>query len=733
MKLYDKIASYPSLLQGFYRVRENDGAPGYDNISIDEFEDNIQENIALLYAQLRNRTYKQQPFLMFETKRKNGKTRLISIPCVRDRVAQEAAMTVLQPIIEAELENESYAYRKGFSREGAVQKILYLFKKGYFWLADADIQDFFNNIDHDILIGRLREILDDIEIIDLLIKFIQPEYYYKNKKYKQTKGLPLGSAVSPLLANLYLDKFDEEIKKRGLQLVRFADDFVILTKTKPAAEEAIKISEILLEGLKLKLNLEKTKVSSFKEGFKYLGYIFLNSLVVPASPKDTTSVSSFGADSLDAETLRSIAAKKEKLKQLESGLNSSTVGSAFLDALNKKGITLQQFTDSLTLGTKTDFTEKEKSEPLDIKEEATEDEEKYFQIEETKQPPNAPLLSEFKRTLYIQEQGSMLSKEGGRFVISKDNVILLEVPVIKISHILVFGNCFITPTVYQTCLINSIPIALLSSHGRYYGTIESYFGRNTELEKLQYLRSIDENFTLDIAKNTVKSKIHNSRVLLQRHIKKIKNPAIPDHLKDMKHFVESVDSALSRDELRGIEGNAAAIYFNCFGKLFNVDTGFYTHNFKRVKRPPTDPVNSLLSFGYTLLGFNIYSFLCTAGLNPYIGFFHSDRAGHPALASDVIEEFRHIIDSLVLYVINKRIIKKKDFYFLKEPSLPCMLTQKGRKEFIRQFEIKMNQNTYHNPSGSKVNYRKCIQLQCIQLAGCIKGSLSIYTPMKITL
>lgn len=732
-RVYDKIASYSSLLQGFYRVRENDGVPGFDHVSIDDFEENIKENISLLYRQLKRFSYSPKPFLMFESKKHNGKIRLISIPCVRDRVVQESAMIVIEPIIESELENESYAYRKGFSREGAAQKIISLFNKGFCWLADADIHDFFNNIDHSILISRVKEIISDPDAVDLLIKFITPEYYYKNKKYRQTKGLPLGSAISPLLANLYLDKFDEEIKKRGMQLVRFADDFLILTKTKPDAEQAIKVSETLLESLKLKLNAGKTKVSSFKEGFQYLGYIFLNSLVVPASPKDNTRIrSSFFNDSLDEDTLRKIASKKEKVKKLEAVLNSSVVGSAFLKALEEKGITLTQFIDEQA---KLSPKENAQAEKTLIKDVETEDDfpdiEPPADIQKVKEVPRAVSIGEFKRTLYLHEQGCTLSKEGGRFFVTKGETILLEIPIIRISHIIIFGNCLITPAVYQTCLINNIPIALLSSRGRYYGTIDSYVNRNTELEKIQFLRSLDKSFSLAFAINQVKIKIHNSRVLLQRHNKKIKSSEINSVLDRTKNVLQSIDSVSSVEQLRGIEGNAASEYFQNFGTLFNPDTGFYSANFSRVRRPPTDQVNSLLSFGYTLLGFNLFSFLDAYGLNPYIGFYHVDRQGHPTLVSDIIEEFRHVIDSLVLYVINRKILKKSDFYFLKEPSSPCMLTKRGREEYLRQFEIKMHQVTTHSPSGAKVNYRKCLQLQAIQLANYLKGNLSDYHPMKI--
>jgi len=335
----------------------------------------------------------------------------------------------------------------------------------------------------------------------------------------------------------------------------------------------------------------------------------------------------------------------------------------------------------------------------------------------------------FKRTLYIQNQGAELRKENQRFIVQKEDKTIGDYPAVKINQIIIFGNCQISPAVMQFCLINNIPITLLSSYGKYYGRLESTEHRNHELELLQYLFSLNEKFTLDFSKRIISAKVNNTRILLQRANKRRDDSKILEAINEIKILQRKIEKSGSAESLRGVEGALAAVYFSVFGRLFLKETGFFLNDFKRIKRPPTDPINSLLSFGYTLLNSNIHSFLHSFGLHPYVGFFHVIKEGHAALASDLIEEFRHIIDSLVIQVINKGILKRTDFYFAKEPGLPCFLKNEARKEFLRQFEIKMHKITTHTPTGIKADYRRCISLQIKQLTQLLRGEKNDYIPI----
>ena len=744
MEIYTQIISYPALLYGYYRVKESDGAAGIDGVELEDFEEDLQKNITRLNYQLTSGKYKPLPLLAFEKKtlpewntKKTTvpKIRLLTIPAVRDRIVQAAALNILEPIIDAELEDESFAYRKGFSRESAARRINLLFNKGYTWLLDADIRKFFDSVDHDILFTRLGSIVNDGKLLELIKNWIQCEYVFNNKKWRQLTGLPLGLVISPILANLYLDKFDEEIAKRGMHLVRFADDFVILTRSKTEAMDALKLTAELLADVKLELNTEKTKISNFNEGFKYLGYIFLNSLIVPAGEKDTSKPVPFNIDNdalLEIERFKEITAKKKEAKIFEQNLQSTLLGQQLLTAIENKGLTLNDFIknlkpEPLPADEKTDEVTGIEKEP----EGETSKEKEEGEIKTAKEIPYDAYAVSVKRTLYIQTQGSELRKEGERFLVIKGETILIDIPALRINQIIIFGTSTISPAVMQYCLTNKILISLLSSYGKYFGKIENAFNKNIEIEQLQYLSNLDELFSLGIAKCVVEAKINNLRTLLQRVIKRRENEGIKQAVDELKKCLSNIETAKNAEQLRGVEGNASAVYFAVYGNAFLKGSGFFTPNFTRTKRPPLDPINSLLSFGYTLLSANIYSTLAALGLNPYVGFFHTIRHGHPALASDLIEEFRHVIDSLVIQVINKSILTRKQFYFVKDDEMPCLLTNEGRKEYIRQFEIKMHRVTTHTPTGKKADYRRCILFQVQQYIKVLKREKEKYEPMRV--
>lgn len=745
MSLYTQIAAHNSLILGFNKVQESDGVAGIDNISIIDFESDLENQVNLLHEELKHFSYKPQPVIFFERLKHDGSKRLLSLFCVRDRVAQSSAMLVLNPVFEAEYEKESFGFRKGMSRETAAREIYKLYNEGYKWILDADIKEYFDSVDHEILFKRLEQVIKEQEVIRLIKKWVECECLIDKKKKKIKAGLLQGSVISPMLANIYLDKFDEKLKADGFRLVRYADDFIILTKEKPEAEKALNRTKDLLAELKLELNQSKTSIRSFDEGFKYLGYIFLNSLIIPASPKDTSHpLHNISPKELSDETIEKISAltKLNRLNRIKPGepaevteekLKATELGTAFLKALEDKGITLDSFLKQTAI----------ESQSFPVKQDE-EVEQALLENEFTDQPEEAetgkavnvvppPQVTSLKRTLYIQEQGSILKKEGERLLIVKDGAELLEIPAIKISSIIIFGTCTVTPAVIQFCLRKNLPITLLSSRGKYYGCIESTFANNAELERIQVFRTIDSEFPLNLAKQIAGGKIFNKRTILQRHLKRITNEEINTTANELGRILKRLDASKSLDDLRGFEGVAAAKYFSVFGRLFHTQKGFYTEKFLRTRRPPLDPVNSLLSFGYTMLASNIFSFIKARGLNPYCSYFHSPKLGHPALASDMMEEFRFLVDTLVIYVLNHKILNRNDFYFTKEPSTPCYLTNNGRKIFIKQFEIKMHQKINYPLTGLKVDYRRCLDLQIQQLVQVIKGEKEIYEPFKTIL
>ncbi|MEI6639379.1 MAG: CRISPR-associated endonuclease Cas1 [Chlorobium sp.] len=709
-----------TLFQAWNKVVSNDGMAGYDKQSITDYSWRIEEHLAALGRQLLTGTYEAQPLLKLVMLKPTGKLRTLLIPTVMDRVAQTAAAIVLTPLVESELGANTFAYRQGLSRMTAAREIERLRNLGYHWVVDADISSFFDTVDHPLLFERFRELCDDEEMLKLISRWLTALIVDgQNPKVKNTAGLPQGCPISPMLANLYLDKFDERIEKEGFKLVRFADDFLILCKTKPKAEAALELSESALAELKLHLNNEKTRITTFSEGFKYLGYLFIRSLVLPTkmhpeewydklgklklrkAPKDSTETDT---DEYELQTGDSgtITVTKETLLQTE-------FGEKLLQSLEKQQVDVDKFLEKTA-----------KEDILRQKE---------------KQAALNKLYSPLLNTLYLQEQGSILRKEGERFSVEKEDLQINDIIVRRVDQILVLGNVSLTTPAMQYCMKNNIPITFISQHGSYFGRLEATTNDNSAVERFQYLRSLDEPFALDIASRIVQAKIRNSRTMIQkrRAMAWESNGELKEKfdttLSLMTSLAEHTKTCENMDALRGLEGKTAALYFELFGLLFKKELPFYTDAFRRVRRPPTDPVNSLLSFGYTLLHNNVFSLVRMKGLNPYIGFLHAEDKGNPALINDLVEEFRTIIDSMTLYTLNKGVLRNKDFYYRKDKA-GCFLTDEARKKFLEVFEQRMWEESLDPQSGKSMNLRRHIESQVVKISEVLAGTTALYEPYR---
>lgn len=331
----------------------------------------------------------------------------------------------------------------------------------------------------------------------------------------------------------------------------------------------------------------------------------------------------------------------------------------------------------------------------------------------------------FLRTLYIQEQGAVLRVENDCFRVTvnrnDEEKELLDIQAIKVGQIVIFGVCMITPAAMRHCLCNRIPVVLLSQRGEYFSRIESTDYVNIELERLQFQRSTETVFPMECARVFVNAKLHNSRVLLKRHSEEYGSEALSQAIASIEKLEKSVLMATSIDEIRGYEGGGAAVYFGVFEELFDTE-GFSFR--QRIKRPPTDPVNAMLSFGYSLLFNNLFSMARLHRLHPYVGFLHADKPAHPALISDLIEEFRTLIDGLVIGLVNKRFINPAEFSIARnDDGSPkgCYLSDGARKVFLREFENLMHRMTTHPGTGYEVTYRRCLDLQAGEFALVVKG------------
>ena len=274
--LKDKVIKVKNMKVAAKHVLDNAGSAGVDRIDTVEFKENYSVYMRELYRELLEDRYHSKPALRVFIPKSDGRKRPLGIPTVKDRIAQAAVRGILEPIYEKEFCDCSLGFRKGKSQIDAINKIEEYKEQGYKWVLDADIKGFFDNIDHELLIEFIKQKVTDGWVIEMIKSWLTMGVM-KDKEYIPTeKGTPQGGVISPLLANIFLHEFDKLMVERGYKLVRFADDFVVMTKTKRKAKRAYEVvKEIITGKLKLELHPEKTVITNFGEGFVFLGFEFI--------------------------------------------------------------------------------------------------------------------------------------------------------------------------------------------------------------------------------------------------------------------------------------------------------------------------------------------------------------------------------------------------------------------------------------------------------------------------
>lgn len=279
--LIDKVYDPENLEDAWKKVRANRGSAGIDRESIAQFTANERQNLVELHRVLRNKKYSHMPVKRVFIPKSKGKMRPLGIPTIRDRIVQQAILNTFDRfnIFESNFLDCSYGFRPGRNAHQAIGEVERLRDEGYLWVVDADIKSFFDNVDHNLLMQFVREEVTDGSILSLIEQFLKAGVM-DQKLLGSPLGTPQGGVISPLMANVYLHPFDCEIIC-NYKLVRYADDFLVLCKSKEEAEEALIVVERVLTNLELSLNPEKTRIAHFSEGIEFLGFKIYEGHKVP--------------------------------------------------------------------------------------------------------------------------------------------------------------------------------------------------------------------------------------------------------------------------------------------------------------------------------------------------------------------------------------------------------------------------------------------------------------------
>jgi CRISPR-associated protein Cas1 len=326
--------------------------------------------------------------------------------------------------------------------------------------------------------------------------------------------------------------------------------------------------------------------------------------------------------------------------------------------------------------------------------------------------------------LYVVQQNAKIRLENRRVTVELDGETLTSLPIGQVSQIVLFGNIGLTTPAIGALLGENIEVVFLSDDGVYRGRLVGSVTPHVLLRRAQYTRAVDPNYTLVTARGLVAAKLLHLHTLLSRHNREATDPVVSAAMVSLRSNLERVEAMNTLPELLGLEGVSTRAYFGGYRRFFEPEWRFSDRN----RRPPQDPINVLLSLGYTLLNQVTLGAVQTVGLDPFAGFLHDVAYNRPALALDLLEEFRPVIDGLVLWCCRGGGITPADFS-PGPPERPVVLSPEGMKRYIQAFEGRLERRFTHPRRGVQMPLRQCILEQARQIAQRISDDQPGYQGM----
>lgn len=340
-------------------------------------------------------------------------------------------------------------------------------------------------------------------------------------------------------------------------------------------------------------------------------------------------------------------------------------------------------------------------------------------------------MKKLNSSLYVTSEGAWLHKDGKTVVVEVDGVERGRVPIHLLDQIICFGKVGMSPALMNFCAENNVSISFLSVYGRFLARIEGPQSGNVSLRRIQHTQTFCQKESMLVARAVVLAKVANQRAVIRRHIRDYGSQALPSIRSDLDYAQQRLNDCLryiqrtsDLESLRGQEGDAAKIYFSVFDHLIRNDNPIFRFS-RRVRRPPRDAVNAVLSFLYVLLAQDCRSACETNGLDPQMGFLHRDRPGRMSLALDLMEEFRApIADRICLSLINRRQLKKKDFRY--EDTGAVYLDEEGRTKVLKAWQERKRKKLRHLFIDEVIPLGLMPQIQTQLLARYLRGDIDGY-------
>ncbi len=623
--LYQRVTSLASLRNAWEEIEADASAAERESIapSIQRFRKHADEKLEKLSQALASGEYLPKNLTRIEFPKSDGGIRVIDVPAVRDRVVERSLLKVLAPLVDPFLGHASFAYREGLGVRDAVQEVARLRDEGLGWVLRADVDDCFPSLPKDLAVDELREIVRD-RSLDELVNQLLGRRTSTPHGLREVPGIPQGTSLSPLLANLVLRHLDAALLDAGFPVVRYADDFTVVAKTAFAANAARKVADQALKELGMTLGEDKTELMSFEQGFAFLG-------------------EDFGS----------------RYPLVENG----------------------------------------------------------HRVEEP-----------VRKTVFLGSRGSRAWMSEGRLEVkSKNDASLLDVPISHVERIVCFGPVGVSAGLRSWAFYHDVDIVFCSKRGNYLGQhLSATSPKRPARLRAQLDATGSTEVAMPVAIAIVSSKMRHQLTLLRRYTRQ-------ENADELRECVTAVDAllVLLRDaanpsEIMGIEGAAAVAYFEGLAAVLPAELEFDG----RSRRPPLDIMNAALGYGYAILLGEAVAALVAAGLDPSIGFLHSDSDNRPSLALDLMEEFRPYVVDLAIVQAARRGTLTVEHGRTKEGREGVWLTKAGKSVVVESYERRMLQVTGGALPEFRGSIRRHLYRQAQRLASAVTGAGDPWTGLS---
>lgn len=716
--MYYSLFDDSNIKEAWNKVKFKNTSGGIDGVSINSFEENLQQNLLEIKNSLKNNSYIPEPYERIYIKKENKKFRPIALLSLKDKIVQNAVYLFYSHKFEKMFVNSSYAYREGKGHLKAINRIKDYIARKMLYFCSIDIDNFFDSIDRTTLFQKTRVHFDNEYVQKLIEMWVLTGVVYNEKFIEQKKGIAQGGVISPLLSNLYLHQLDLELSNNNFVNVRYADNILLMGKTREEIEKALQFTKSFLDNnLSLKLN-EPYKICSLDEGFTFCGINIKNNLFTIDKNKFDKLIGNF-KNIIERFNFKELIPKinnslsgvaryyapfdtKEQIRTIESTIFGELKNKISKNADNLKISEakelircinfINQYTPeelNKTIAEIIDFSyKKDKPQVTDALKAVTQKKKQYQKV----------WFQNY--SISVTTYQSNIGKQGDNLVVKNQGKVLKEINPEKAENIIVSAKgTTISFDAINLCAKHGVKINYVDEFGNPFAVIMPYvFNKYSIIGK--QIESFENHKAKTIIVNIITSKIKNQTNIIKAFSKskQERKEMFSANIAKMEETVDTIkklnfDIPLDsfREKVLGYEGQAAIYYWSMVKELIPKQYKFT----EREHQHANNVVNVMLNYGYGILYGRLLIAIIASGLSPEIGFLHKEQREKPTLSYDLIEPFRApIVDKTVIGMLNLGI---------KVSLNGKLLSDETKKNLLKRIVTKLDSEIKHNGVAIRYN------------------------------